>query len=209
MVQQTSNSQRRRELRRAQERDVVLDAASRLFAEHGYNETGMTEIAKSVSFSVGKLYNLFENKEDLFVSLVDDRMRHLVEVSASTTDPNASAMTRLRQRVRAAVTYFADDPYFSRIFLSEYPSTADGLLMKASQHHVQIVQTCLQEAMDGGEIPLEDPAVLANLICTAVNGLLDQLIVGNQTIDPEWVMSYTERFMLRPIETQMQAHQAQ
>lgn len=208
MVQQTSNSQRRRELRRAQEREAVLATAARLFAENGYNETGMTEIAKAVSFSVGKLYNLFENKEDLFVSLVDDRMRKLVEASASAADPNATAMTRLRQRVKGAITFFAEDPHFSRIFLSEYPATADGLLLKASQHHVQIVQNCLQEAMDAHEIMHEDPAVLANLICTAANGLLDQAIVADRSLDPEWVMSYLERFMFTPIEQKKQAHQA-
>ncbi len=88
-------------MRRAQEREAVLAAASRLFAENGYNETGMTQIAEAVSFSVGKLYNLFENKEDLFISLVDDRMRRLVEAGAEAADPNTTCMTQLRQRVRA------------------------------------------------------------------------------------------------------------
>ncbi|MEZ4386562.1 MAG: TetR/AcrR family transcriptional regulator [Candidatus Krumholzibacteriia bacterium] len=196
----TSNSQRRRELRRAQEREAVLRAAARLFAEHGYSETGMTQIADAVSFSVGKLYNLFENKEDLFVSLVDERMRQLVEVSASACDPNAPAMVRLRQRVRAALIYFSEDPHFSKIFLNEYPSTADGLLLRAAQHHVQIVQTCLQDAMDAGEIPREDAGVLASLICAHVNGLIDQAVVRDQRLDPDWVMAYVERFMFGPLE---------
>lgn len=196
----TSNSQRRRELRRAQEREAVLHAAARLFAGNGYNETGMTQIAEAVAFSVGKLYNLFENKEDLFVSLVDDRMRRLVEVSAAACDPNAAAMVQLRQRVRAALEYFANDPYFSQIFLNEYPTTADGLLHRASEHHVQIVQACLDDAMERGEIPREDARVLAMLICAHVNGLIDQAVLRGEKLDPEWVMTYLERFMFTPIE---------
>lgn len=204
-MQNTSNSQRRRELRRAQERDQVLSAAARLFAEQGYNETGMTEIAAAVSFSVGKLYNLFANKEDLFVCLIEDRMRQLVEVSATACDPNATAMIRLRQRVRAALTYFAEDPHFSRIFLSEYPSTADGVLLRASQHHVQIVQACLREAMAEGEIPTEDADVLAILICAHINGLIDQAVLSDTPLDPDRVMAYLERFMFGPIEVRGEA----
>ncbi|MBD3222786.1 TetR family transcriptional regulator [bacterium] len=200
MRQATSHTQRRREMRRAQEREAVLAAASRLFAENGYNETGMTQIAEAVSFSVGKLYNLFENKEDLFVSLVDDRMRRLVEAGAEAADPNATCMTQLRQRVRASLEYFAGDPHFSRIFHTEYPATADGLLHRASEHHVQIVQQCLDEAMAAAEIPREDARVLATLICAHVNGLIDEAVLKDQRIDPDWVMTYLERFMFAPIE---------
>jgi len=199
-MQNTSNSQRRREMRRAQERDQVLTAAARLFAEQGYNETGMTEIAAAVSFSVGKLYNLFENKENLFVCLIEDRMRQLNEVGASACDPNAAAMIRLRQRVRAALAYFADEPHFSRIFLNEYPPTADGVLLRAAQHHVRIVKGCLDEAMAAGEIPSEDSNVLATLICAHINGLIDQAVLRDQALDPDWVMAYLERFMFKPIE---------
>jgi len=201
-MQNTSNSQRRRELRRAQERDQVLTAAARLFAEQGYNETGMTEIAAAVSFSVGKLYNLFENKENLFVCLIEDRMRQLNEVGASACDPNAAAMIRLRQRVRAALAYFADEPHFSRIFLNEYPPTADGVLLRAAQHHVRIVKGCLDDAMAAGEIPSEDSDVLAVLICAHINGLIDQAVLRDQALDPDWVMAYLERFMFGPIEVE-------
>jgi AcrR family transcriptional regulator len=199
-VPQTSNSQRRRELRRAHEREAVLAAAARLFAQHGYNETGMNQIADAVSFSVGKLYNLFENKEDLFVSLVDDRMRRLIEVSASACDPNASAMTRLRQRVHAALRYFAEDPHFSEIFLHEYPATADGLLLRASDHHVQIVRDCLEEAMAAGELPREDAQVLATLVCAHANALIDHAVLRTEPLDPAWMMAYLERFLFAPLE---------
>jgi AcrR family transcriptional regulator len=188
-------------MRRAQERDVVLDAAARLFASKGYNETGMTEIAEAASFSVGKLYNLFENKEDLFVSLVDDRMRHLVEVGAQAADPNAPHMTQLRQRVRAALAYFAGDPHFSQIFLNEYPSTADGLLHRSSQHHIEIVQASLEDAMAAGEIPREDAHVLASLVCADINGLIDQAVLNDRPLDPDLVMTYLERFAFGPIES--------
>ena len=93
----------RRERRRSRDRSEVLQAAARLFAEKGFNDTGMTEIADAADCSVGKLYTLFTNKEDLFVTLVGARFRCLSEAGAAAVDPDALPLDQLRQSVRASL----------------------------------------------------------------------------------------------------------
>ncbi len=71
---------------------------------------------------------------------------------------------------------------------------------RTSEHHVQIVQQCLDDAMAAGEIPRENARVLATLICAHINGLIDEAVLKDQRLDPDWVMAYLERFMFTPIE---------
>ncbi len=195
-----SNTRGRRERRRARDRETVLDAAAAIFAEQGYNDAGMAEIARTAGCSVGKLYTLFDNKENLFVCLVGDRLRALNEVSAEAIDPAAPPLTRLRQRLRAALDYFSQDPHFSRIFRNEYPDTADGILQRESEHHSQIIRGYLDEAMQAAQIPREDPEALATLAYALIYGLIDLTALREDPLSTDWVMGYVERFFLGPLE---------
>lgn len=44
---------------------VILDVAEALFAEHGYRETTVADIAKQAGMSAANLYRHYENKEDI------------------------------------------------------------------------------------------------------------------------------------------------
>ncbi len=52
----------------------IIDAALTLFAQKGYDATSMSEIANQVGIKAPSLYAHFQNKQDLFDSLVE-RMR--------------------------------------------------------------------------------------------------------------------------------------
>jgi AcrR family transcriptional regulator len=61
-------SRAQRRLRATLER--VLEAATHLFAEQGFTDTSMASIASAADVSVGTLYNLFDNKDALYLELV-------------------------------------------------------------------------------------------------------------------------------------------
>lgn len=55
----------------------ILEAAQSVFTEHGYAQASMRIIARAAGTSVGGLYIYFRNKEELYLTLVQDRMRML------------------------------------------------------------------------------------------------------------------------------------
>src|SRR5205085_6509626 len=68
---------RRTSAARAQGREAraeLLSAALRMFAEHGYRQAGVDEIAAEAGYSKGALYWHFSSKEELLVALLDDRI---------------------------------------------------------------------------------------------------------------------------------------
>ncbi|CAG7630374.1 MULTISPECIES: helix-turn-helix domain-containing protein [Rhodococcus] len=54
-----------RRMQAAQTRAVVLEAATRLFAEHGWVATGMRDVARAAAVSVETVYTTFGSKADL------------------------------------------------------------------------------------------------------------------------------------------------
>ncbi len=189
----------RRERRKVVDREQVLEAAARMFAESGYNEAGMAEIADSAGFSVGKLYTLFENKEMLFSCLVQERLRQLEASSAQALEPSATPLQQLRQRCRAALEFYVGDPHFSRIFLHEYPEQADGIIQQETQRHFAIIRSYLEKAMDAGEISREDPEPIAAVINGMITSLIDLDVMNERACDADRILGQLDRFVLEPL----------
>ena len=51
-------------------RTNIIEAAYRLFVDHGYNATSMREISQQAGVTVGAIYNHFETKEEIWVEVL-------------------------------------------------------------------------------------------------------------------------------------------
>jgi len=74
----------RREREKAAHRQEILDAAIKVFAEKGFHEATLDEVAQEAEFSKGTLYLYFSNKEDLLSTIVSDSLEKWTEFYKST-----------------------------------------------------------------------------------------------------------------------------
>jgi AcrR family transcriptional regulator len=68
---------------RREARDELLTAALRVFARRGYREAGVDEIAAEAGYSKGALYWHFSGKEDLLMTLLEERVEAPMRESAA------------------------------------------------------------------------------------------------------------------------------
>ena len=75
-------------------RQAILEAASRVFTRDGYVDSRMIDVAAEAGLSLGGLYRYFENKENLFASVIENLHEELFNRSRSSTpiarDPEAA-----------------------------------------------------------------------------------------------------------------------
>src|ERR687894_3266239 len=74
---QLARVDRRTRAARAQGREArgeLLTAALRVFARRGYRDAGVDEIAAEAGYSKGAIYWHFDGKEDLLLTLLDERV---------------------------------------------------------------------------------------------------------------------------------------
>src|SRR4051812_29197918 len=62
----------RREERKAQNREKLLEAARKVFAEKGYGEATARDIVRQTDLASGTFYNYFDDKQDVFNALLDE-----------------------------------------------------------------------------------------------------------------------------------------
>lgn len=88
-----------RERQKADRTRRIIEAASRLFRDHGYGAIRIEDIAQAAEVSVGTLYNYFTNKGDLLLAIVSMEVEEVLEsgktIVANPPDDIARALGAL------------------------------------------------------------------------------------------------------------------
>jgi AcrR family transcriptional regulator len=93
----------RRQRRIARRRDEILTAAARVFAEKGYANATIKEVAYEADVADGTIYNYFEGKHDILLGIADRLIREAMDQTISelsSRDPGAYVDAVLRNTVR-------------------------------------------------------------------------------------------------------------
>lgn len=102
-VPATTRPRRRltREERKAQTRAELLEAASRVFAEHGLHGASVDQVAADAGYSTGAVYSNFAGKEELFLTLLEGAIARFARGHAVAS---AAGGDTLDGRVNSAAT---------------------------------------------------------------------------------------------------------
>lgn len=104
--------------RSAATRERIVEAAARVFAEHGYAAGTTNRIAAEAGLSVGSLYQYFPNKDAILVELV---RRHVAEGAARVAQAVTTAADPVAAAVDAVLANHADSPRLHQVLFEEAP----------------------------------------------------------------------------------------
>lgn len=82
--------------RAGDKRDRILSAAVRVFAKNGFFATRVSDVAKAAGVADGTIYLYFRSKEEVLVSLFEDRVERLLAFMDRELPKLPSAPERLR-----------------------------------------------------------------------------------------------------------------
>jgi AcrR family transcriptional regulator len=84
-----------RERKKQQTRQVIADAARRLFAERGFDRVTVAEVAREADVAEKTVFNYFPTKEDLFYSRLEAFQEELLE-AIGAREPGESVLAAFR-----------------------------------------------------------------------------------------------------------------
>jgi len=119
----------RKEREKLRHRQEILAAALELFAEKGFHNVSMHEIAAKAEFAIGTLYKFFADKEDLYRALVLEQCNIFAAAFAKALEGPGDELEKLRNYVRAHGEVFRHNLPFIRLFVAE--SRGVGYNLKA------------------------------------------------------------------------------
>jgi AcrR family transcriptional regulator len=123
-------------------REEILAAAKVVFAERGFHQTAIADIARAANLSYGSVYWYFDSKEALFQALTEREeealWRHVGSSLEEGNDGDDPQRTLIRG-VRATFEFFAADPAAARLLSFErFTDDIERLIVDAQRRGVVV-----------------------------------------------------------------------
>src|SRR5262245_27859173 len=100
-------------------REEILDAATDLFAEHGFSDAVTQLIADKLQVGKGTIYRHFPSKKELFLAAADRAMRKLHERLEECNRGVEEPLERVSNGIRAYLDFFAKHPEHVELIIQE------------------------------------------------------------------------------------------
>jgi len=173
----------RRERVKLANRQAILSAAEEIFAEKGFYAATVDEIAERAEFSKGALYTYFKNKEDIFLSLVIDKVDRQNAMNKGM-ESDLTPVERIGHLIDAHLKFFEKNKEYFQIIASERTRFRAGThnklrreLMKRFQIYLKDVEGVMKAAVDNGDLRSIAPDYLATALIGLINSFTAQWIL--------------------------------
>jgi TetR/AcrR family fatty acid metabolism transcriptional regulator len=176
-------SQRRRT---GDKRERILDAAVRVFAKKGFHATRVSEVAKAAGVADGTIYLYFQSKDELLVSLFEDRVEKLLAFMSEELPKEPTAKAKLRRVIELQLGLLEGERDLAEVItvilrqstrlMREYAAPKFGAYLDA-------IARVVSEGQKAGE--LRDD-VSPHLVARAIFGALDGITMT-------WALGKAER----------------
>lgn len=173
-TKQRGNSEKRRR---------ILDGALRAFARKGFYNTKVSEIAKEAGVADGTIYLYFKNKDDLLISLFEDRMEWIIDrLETELAQVEGGVADKLRAYIHLHFLLVVENRELAEFLTVELRQSAK-FVKEYSNHkfgdYLRILQGLIEQGQETGAFRRDlDPRIVGRAIFGALDEVLLQMTLG-------------------------------
>lgn len=160
----------------------IIDAAVIVIAENGYHQAQVSKIAKQAGVADGTIYLYFKNKEDILISLFQEKMGLFVEKIRQEIAGIPTSKEKLLTLIQKHFSMLADDQHLAIVTQLELRQSNLELRLKINEvlkGYLMVVDEVLTVGKETGELRNDLDVRLARQM---VFGTIDETITT-------WVMN--------------------
>ena len=195
---------RTREQQKRDRRAAILAAARAAFAERGYRNATIAEIAEATGLAEGTIYKHFANKQDLLLQVMGEFYERIIADLEASVARERTLAGRLRAIVRRQLEAFVEDRDLCRLFIRELRA-ADGYarspLHALNRRYTSILLRALSAGKAGGEMRAEvEPRFVRDVLYGAVEHVAWRSLVGGTRLPVETAAEQIVSLLLHGLE---------
>jgi AcrR family transcriptional regulator len=152
-----------RDATRKPRKDEILDEATRLFAERGYEGTSMGDLAERCGIRKASLFYHFENKEAIYAAVLDRLLAAVSRAITLAAGAHGSFAERLDTMTDAMTNVLGEQPYAARLIMREvmdWGPVIQGKLEASIIAVLDLAEQFLRAGQEAGVFAPNDPKQL-------------------------------------------------
>lgn len=130
---------------------LIIDAAVKVIAENGYHASQVAKIAKQAGVADGTIYLYFKNKEDILISVFEEKMGQFIEQIVTATKEKENASDKLFTLIQMHFRQLAEDHHLAIVTQLELRQSNTDLrreINKVLKPYLTVIDMIIQEGME-------------------------------------------------------------
>ncbi|MFZ1982196.1 MAG: TetR/AcrR family transcriptional regulator [Smithella sp.] len=152
-MEKLKRKEREFNMRRAE----ILKKAETVFASKGFHNVTMAEIASTSGFSIGSLYQFFEGKENLYTTMIGEKLDLMYTEVRRQTDAAHGILNKIETLIDAHLQFIENNTDFCRLFikgenaaLSEAMTSLRERIIDDYFKHIAFIENLLKDGVESG-----------------------------------------------------------
>lgn len=183
----------------------IMDAARAVFAERGYEDAAMSEIAARAGVVEGTIYKYFDSKRSLLYEIMAAWYQSMVADYEEALSGIQGTRNRLRFIIWRHLKYVYDNPALCRVFFREIRSAGDyhqSRIYEMNRLYTRFANDILRDGAARGEFRQDLSASLArDMIYGAIEHHSWNYVCGRGKLDVDAVADALTDMLLNGIST--------
>ena len=152
-----------------EKRRRIIETATMEFAKKGYHDASISNIASKSGVSVGSIYKYFDNKQDLFLTIVDHSISRMEKLLLGLAKEDEDVIIKVEKILREIISASREDGILIKLYNSmtavNDKKLARQFAVEMESMTAEIYIEAIKEGQKSGEIRKDiDPRVAAFLI---------------------------------------------
>lgn len=169
----------RRERKKTEVRDKIINSALKVFLEKGFNETTIADIMEDADLGTGTFYNYFQSKEDLVTycvgEIVSDAKVEIEKIKDKTLRPSE----KISQILLAVGEVFEKNRFLMGLFIQlRRTSQSSAKLPSHDNIFRQILADVFKQGQEAGEF---EHTIPTEAVVEMIFGMLQSSLMSRDT----------------------------
>jgi TetR/AcrR family fatty acid metabolism transcriptional regulator len=159
-----------------EKRDIILNAAIRVFSRKGYPASRTADIATEAKVAYGSLYQYFQNKDDILLSIFRERWNILLRKVEKIVESSSGPGEEFSRIIDYLLASYQSNPALTKVLIMDVPrhdqfySPENWLLYNRL---FKLMATAFEKGQQKGYYPQHISPILASC---AIYGAVDATI---------------------------------
>ncbi|MEI7637617.1 MAG: TetR/AcrR family transcriptional regulator [Syntrophus sp. (in: bacteria)] len=166
-------------------RQEIMEEAERIFAAKGFHATTMAEIAQGAGFAIGTLYQFFQGKEDIYVSMVTEKLQLMYQEIRDAVQTREDTLQKVEALVWAYFLFVENNTDFCTFFvrsdgatLSDVSNALREQMIEAYLGQIQFIEEIINKGIEEGIFQPEKARDFAFALSGIIRGIIFDWLVG-------------------------------
>ncbi|WP_407308619.1 TetR/AcrR family transcriptional regulator [Desulfosporosinus sp. SB140] len=168
---------------REEKYQAILDAATEAFAEYGFFNSQISKIAKLAGVADGTIYLYFKNKEDILISLFQERMGQFINEIHQETAKCQTTQERLMCIIRTHLRYMQENrslAMFTQIELRQSNPDIREAISGPLREYFHIIEQVLTEGVNQRVMILSDVKVGRQMFFGTLDAMISDWVISKK-----------------------------